>query len=80
MQDHALSCGTNSHLDHPDLDAVQTLLYMSGQQSRHHVLEYRHRADLTPLPSEDEMEDICSKAPHQDSELARVSRRLGKFD
>lgn len=70
-------CETNSHLDHPDLDAVQTLLYMSNQQSRYHGNHYtmgrEHRTDpLTPLPSEDEMEDICSKAPHQESELARV--------
>ncbi|KAG8198899.1 hypothetical protein JTE90_015111 [Oedothorax gibbosus] len=74
--DHAMLCGTNSHLDHPELDAVQTLLYMSNQQSRHNGNHYtmgrEHRSDLTPLPSEDEMEDICSKAPHQESELARL--------
>ncbi|GBM53476.1 Krueppel-like factor 11 [Araneus ventricosus] len=70
------SCASSVPLDHPDLDAVQTLLYMSGQQSqnlpdftRSRVL---HHVDLTPSPSEDEMEDISSRAPAQESELARL--------
>ncbi|GIY63269.1 hypothetical protein CDAR_272211 [Caerostris darwini] len=70
-------CGSHVLLDHPDMDAVQTLLYMSGQQSQSlpgqmasRVL--RHHIDLTPFHSEDEMEDINSKVPVQESELARL--------
>ncbi|CAL1272082.1 unnamed protein product, partial [Larinioides sclopetarius] len=70
------SCGSSVPLDHPDLDAVQTLLYMSGQQSQNLPdftrSRIQHHVDLTPSPSEDEMEDISSKAPVQESELARL--------
>ncbi|GFX05527.1 krueppel-like factor 11 [Trichonephila clavipes] len=78
LADHsALSCGSNVPLDHPDLDAVETLLYMSGQQSQNisnttNSCELRHNGDLTPFHSEDEMEDINSKVPPQESELARL--------
>ncbi|GFT09450.1 hypothetical protein NPIL_8991 [Nephila pilipes] len=78
LADHsALLCGSNVQLDHPDLDAVQTLLYMSGQQSQNisniaTSCEIRHNGDLTPFHSEDEMEDISSKVPPQESELARL--------
>lgn len=69
-------------LENPDLDAVQTLLYMRGHQPfsegwRGHQpfsegWRGPHHADLTPFHSEDEMEDISSKASAQGSELARL--------
>ncbi|KFM61468.1 Krueppel-like factor 11, partial [Stegodyphus mimosarum] len=73
-----LTSRSSSALDNPDFDAVQTLLYMSGQQSKEQFCEspnsknLRHHVDLTPFQSEDEMEDINSKAPAQESELARL--------
>lgn len=77
-ENSSMSCGSSSPLDHPDLDAVQTLLYMSGQQPRQHFTELseipQHHGDLTPFHSEDEMEDINSKAPVYESELARLLR------
>ncbi|XP_055942798.1 Kruppel-like factor 3 [Argiope bruennichi] len=71
------SCGSSVPLDHPDLDAVQTLLYMSSQQSQNlpdftKTKDVQHHVDLTPAPSEDEMEDISSRALVQESELARL--------
>ncbi|XP_042903844.1 Kruppel-like factor 3 [Parasteatoda tepidariorum] len=67
---------SNSTLDNPDLDAVQTLLYMSKHQSIHHYkinnTEQQHHGNLTPSHSEDELEDITPKTPLQESELARL--------
>ncbi|XP_054710257.1 LOW QUALITY PROTEIN: Krueppel-like factor 11 [Uloborus diversus] len=58
-----------STLDHPDLDAVETLLYMRGHQLIKHT---DNHTELTPFHSEDELEDISSRAPPQGSELARL--------
>ena len=60
-------------MENPDLDAVQTLLYMKGQPSNEQWSGLHNNGDLTPFHSEDEMEDISSKIPSQESELARVS-------
>lgn len=45
---------------------------MRGQPSNEQWSELHRHADLTPIHSEDEMEDISSKTPAQESELARV--------
>lgn len=46
---------------------------MKGQPSNEQWLRLHNNGDLTPFHSEDEMEDISSKTPSQESELARVS-------
>lgn len=74
LVDGTYSASGNSELENPDLDAVQTLLYMRGQPSNEQwsCLSLHNHADLTPFHSEDEMEDISSKTPVQESELARL--------